>query len=108
ATDHTEYPVCDGNFDNIRGIIHAKTLLKYYIRGEEINLEKLIQPIPFVNENSSVYTVFDMLKNTKVLQAIVIDEYGIPQGLITIKDITATLVGSSDTVQPSQNDYVLK
>ena len=106
ANDHTEYPVCDGNFDNIRGIIHAKTLLKYYIRGEEINLEKLIQPIPFVNENSSVYTVFDMLKNTKVLQAIVIDEYGIPQGLITIKDIMATLVGSSDTVQQSQNGSV--
>ncbi len=106
TNDHTEYPVCDGNFDNIRGIIHAKTLLKSYIRREEVDLEKLIQPIPFVNENSSIYTVLDMLKNTKVLQAIVVDEYGIPQGIITIKDIMATLVGNSDSTQHSQNGSI--
>jgi len=104
--EHTEYPVCDGNFDNIRGIIDAKTLLKSYIRNQEINLEKLIQPIPFVNENSSIYTVLEMLKNTKVLQAIVIDEYGSPQGLITLKDIMASLVGSFDSQQQQHHGTI--
>jgi len=106
ANEHTEYPVCDGNFDNIRGIIHAKTLLKNYIRNREIDLEKLIQPIPFVNENSSIYTVLEMLKNNKVLQAIVIDEYGSPQGLITMKDIMASLVGNFDAQQQKNNGTV--
>jgi putative hemolysin len=50
--EHTEYPLCDGNFDNIKGIIHAKTLLKSYIRQQNIDLGKLVQPIPFVNENA--------------------------------------------------------
>ncbi|HMR18722.1 MAG TPA: hemolysin family protein [Sphingobacterium sp.] len=106
--EHTEYPVCDGNFDNIKGIIHAKTLLKGYIRQQKIDLRKLIQPIPFVNENSSIYTVLEMLKNAKVLQAVVIDEYGIPQGLITTKDIMASLVGSHDSQNQNQNKSIRK
>ncbi len=106
ANEHTEYPVCDGNFDHIRGIIHAKTLLKSYIRNQEIDLEKLIQPIPFVNENSNIYTVLEMLKSNKVLQAIVIDEYGSPQGLITIKDIMASLVGNFDAQQQKNNGTI--
>lgn len=97
SNEHTEYPVCDGNFDNIKGVIHAKNLLKSYIRQQEIDLTKLIQPIPFVNENSSIYTVLEVLKTAKVLQAVVIDEYGIPQGLITSKDIMSNLVGAHDS-----------
>lgn len=92
-TEHTEYPVCEGNFDQIRGVIHAKTLLTTLLKNKTPDLNKLIQPIPFVNENSSVYSVLEILKNSKVLQAVVIDEYGSPQGVITMKDIMAALVG---------------
>jgi putative hemolysin len=106
--EHTEYPLCDGNFDNIKGIIHAKTLLKSYIRQQNIDLGKLVQPIPFVNENSSIYTVLEMLKNAKVTQAVVIDEYGIPQGLITSKDIMAGLVGIHDTQNQNQDSAIRK
>ncbi|WP_140938290.1 hemolysin family protein [Sphingobacterium lumbrici] len=102
-SEHTEYPVCDGNFDNIKGIVHTKTLLKSYINGTEIELEKLVQPIPFVNENSSIYNVLEILKNAHVLQAIVIDEYGSPQGIITMKDILAGLVGSYDNANEPKN-----
>lgn len=93
---HTEYPVCDGNFDHIKGIIHSKTLLKAFLSQKEVILNNLIQPIPFVNENSSVYNVLEVLKNNKVLQAVVIDEYGSPQGIITGKEIMSALVGGFD------------
>lgn len=91
--EHTEYPVCDGNFDFIKGIVSTKTILKAILKEGSINLEKLIQPIPFVNENSSIYAVLEVLKSGKVLQAVVVDEYGSPQGIITIKDIMSGLVG---------------
>lgn len=94
--EHTEYPVCDGNFDNIKGLVNTKTILKNFLKYNDFNLEKLIQPMPFVNENSSVYAVMEVLKNSKVLQAIVIDEYGSPQGIITMKDIVAGLLGGTD------------
>lgn len=106
SNEHTEYPVCFGNFDNIRGIVHTKTLLNSLLKNQEIDLEKLVQPIPFVNENSSIYNVLEILKNAHVLQAIVIDEYGSPQGIITLKDIMAGLVGSNDNQGQTINKLV--
>lgn len=94
--EHTEYPVCDGNFDQIKGIVHAKSLLKAILNEGKIDLEKLVHPIPFVNENSSIYSVLEVLKYGSVLQAVVIDEYGSPQGIITLKDIMTGLVGGFD------------
>jgi len=91
--NHNEYPVCDGNFDNIKGIIDAKIILKTLLLDKEIDLNKLIQPIPFVRENSSVYSVLEILRNSRHLQAVVVDEYGSPQGIITAKEIMAALIG---------------
>lgn len=106
--EHTEYPVCDGNFDQIKGIVHAKSLLKAMLKEGKIDLEKIVQPIPFVNENSSIYSVLDVLKSGKVLQAVVIDEYGSPQGIITIKDIMAGLVGGFDENSSSRRSKLFR
>lgn len=91
--NHNEYPVCDGNFDQVKGIVDAKVLLKTILQKKRLDLQNLIQPIPFVNENSNVYTVLEILQDSKQLQAVVIDEYGSPQGIITAKEIIAALVG---------------
>ncbi len=106
--EHTEYPVCDGTFDQIKGIVHAKSLLKAVLSEEKIVLEKLVQPIPFVNENSSIYSVLEILKSGKVLQAVVIDEYGSPQGIITVKDIMAGLVGGFDDNSASSRSKLFR
>lgn len=106
--EHTEYPVCDGNFDQIKGIVHAKSLLKTILNEGKIELEKLVQPIPFVNENSSIYSVLEVLKYGKVLQAVVIDEYGSPQGIITVKDIMTGLVGGFDEHSTSSKSKLFR
>lgn len=106
--EHTEYPVCDGNFDQIKGIVHTKSILKAFLNEEKIDLKKLVQPIPFVNENSSIYSVLDVLKSGKVLQAVVIDEYGSPQGIITVKDIMAGLVGGFDDNSSSSRSKLFR
>lgn len=95
-SNHTEYPVCDGHFDNMKGIISVKDLFKAFLLNDHPDIEKLIQPIPFVNENSGIYAVMEILKTSKVTQAVVIDEYGTPQGIITLKDILGNLVGTFD------------
>ncbi|MBD1429314.1 MULTISPECIES: hemolysin family protein [Sphingobacterium] len=95
-SNHTEYPVCDGHFDNMKGIISVKDLLKAFLLNDHPDIEKLIQPIPFVNENSGIYSVLEILKSSRVTQAVVIDEYGTPQGIITLKDILGNLVGTFD------------
>lgn len=106
--EHTEYPLCDGNFDQIKGMIHAKSLLKAILNDGKIDLKKLVQPIPFVNENSSIYSVLEVLKDRSVLQAVVIDEYGSPQGIITLKDIMTGLVGGFDENSASSKSKLFR
>ncbi|MFD2969080.1 hemolysin family protein [Sphingobacterium bambusae] len=95
-SEHTEFPVVDGGFDQVKGIIHVKTFLRKYIDEQPINFPELIQPIPFVNENTSAYNILNVFKNAKAQLAVVIDEYGIPQGIVSIKDIVRTLFGDMD------------
>ncbi|MFZ4861371.1 hemolysin family protein [Sphingobacterium sp. Mn56C] len=106
--EHTEYPVCDGSFDKIKGIVRTKVLLNAVLRGRTFNLEKLIEPIPFVYENSSIYTVLEQLKSAKVMQAVVIDEYGSTQGLITGKDIISSLIGRVETDTYSHKSKLIR
>ncbi|MCI0922140.1 hemolysin family protein [Sphingobacterium rhinopitheci] len=106
--NHNEYPVCDGNFDQIKGIISAKTLLKNMIDNKGFDLLSLIQPIPFVNENSNAYTVLEILRNSKHLQAVVVDEYGSPQGIITAKEIISALIGGFEESESSSKSKTFR
>ena len=66
--------------------------------NEPVVLEELLEPIPYVNENSYAYNILDTFKNSEALLAVVIDEYGIPQGIISMKDIVSALMGSNEGV----------
>lgn len=106
--DHTEFPVVDGSFDQVRGIIRVKDFLKKYLDDQPILLEELIQPVPFVNENSYLNSVLDVFKNSKSQLAVVIDEYGIPQGIVSIKDIVNTLFGDLESDKVFHQTHVTK
>ncbi len=95
---HSEFPVVDGSFDQVKGVIHVKALMQNILDEKPIDLEKLTYPIPFVNENTSAYNVLSAFRNAKAQLAIVIDEYGIPQGIVSIKDIVRTLFGEMDSI----------
>lgn len=93
---HTEFPVIDGSFDEVKGVVHVKSFLQRYLDDKPIDIASLIQPMPFVNENSSAYAVLDVFKNAKAQLAVVVDEYGIPKGIVSLKDIVRTVFGNTD------------
>ncbi|QGA26652.1 hemolysin family protein [Sphingobacterium zhuxiongii] len=97
ADEHTEYPVCNGNFDHVIGVVHIKTLFKEYLTSDEPELTNLLQPIPFINENTYAYNIMASMKSSGVMQAVVVDEYGSPQGIITMADLVGALVGGFDS-----------
>src|SRR5690606_27913040 len=99
---HTVYPVCQGGLDNISGVVHIKSLLNQYLTDEPIQLSSLTRPLNYVHENSSAYSILNKFKTSKIHQAIVLDEYGALQGIVTINDILSSLVGDisdSDTAE---------
>jgi len=88
----TRYPLCDGDVDNVVGMVHIKDLLS--IAGEpEASLRHIMRPIPAVPETKQIDEMLRELQKNRSHLAIVLDEYGGTAGLVTLEDILEELVG---------------
>lgn len=93
---YTRLPVYDDNIDNIIGILHVKDLFQFIENGdrEAFNLREMVREPYYVLESIKIDQLFrDMQKNNTHL-AIVIDEYGGTDGIVTIEDLIEEIVGN--------------
>jgi putative hemolysin len=97
---HSVYPVCDGNIDNIKGMVSIKDL---YMADDSALFKDLMKPALFVPENNSAYQVLEKFKQSKTHSCWIVDEYGSLLGMITLNDILEAIVG--DIPQPDMVDY---
>ena len=92
----TRIPVWQNNDENIIGIIHSKHLLKIMSQNKDITrsdmMQSLIKPL-FIPETTSLKEQLKMHLNTKKKLAIVVDEYGVLMGMISLEDIMEEIVG---------------
>lgn len=86
-------PVCDGDLDQIVGIMNAKSALGSVARGGKLNLIDNLEPALFVPETLTGMDLLDQFKITKSQIAFVVDEYGELEGLVTLQDILDALIG---------------
>jgi putative hemolysin len=93
ASGYSRFPVGQGCLDEVRGVVQARDLLVQSLAGEPVDLEAVLQPALFVPESIPVFEVLDRFKQTQSQVALVIDEYGILQGLVTLDDILEAIVG---------------
>ena len=91
---HSIYPICDGNIDNIKGMVSIKDL---YIIDDFTLFKDVVQPALFVPENNTAYQVMEKFKETKSHSCFIVDEYGSLQGMITLNDIMEAIVGEIPT-----------
>ncbi len=97
---HSVYPVCDGEIDNIKGMVTIKDM---YAADDSTPFKDMMTQALFVPENNSAYQVLEKFKETKTHSCCIVDEYGSMLGLITLNDILEALVG--DIPQPDMSDY---
>lgn len=90
---HSIYPVCDESTDNIIGILKVKDYFRIKERTRENILEMAVKPAYFVPETVRTDVLFQNMKNTRNHFAIVLDEYGGMNGIITMNDLLEQLVG---------------
>ena len=93
ASEHSRFPVCQGGFDEVLGIISAKVLLAQTLRGETPDFRTDLQPAVFVPESLTGMELLEHFKSSGVQMAFVIDEYGEIQGLITLQDLIEAIAG---------------
>lgn len=90
---HARFPVADGGLDNILGILHVKRLWAQTVAGTPVSLrDQLVRPA-FVPEFATVLRVMEALRGSGQQLALVVDEYGGVQGLITLTDVLETIAG---------------
>lgn len=97
---HSVYPVCDGQIDDLMGVIYIKDL---YMAPEDMPVRQLMKKPLFLPENNSAYQVMEKFKQTKTHFGFIVDEYGSFQGMITLNDILEAIVG--DMPETGEQDY---
>lgn len=92
---HSVYPVCEGSsLDDVKGVVLLKDIFANYDKPG-FNLKDILkEPVYFI-EHTSAYKALEIFKRTKVHYALVTDEYGVFQGIITLNDILEALVGDA-------------
>ncbi|MGL5924336.1 hemolysin family protein [Chroococcidiopsis sp.] len=90
---HSRFPVCQEGLDNVLGISHVTDMLERCLSGQALDLTvSLRQPI-FVPESTRGLKILELFKQTGIHMALVVDEYGVIQGLVTLNDIMVEIVG---------------
>jgi putative hemolysin len=84
---HSRFPVMEGNPDNSVGMLYTKDLVVRFLKGEPFNVQAFLRPVLFVPESMSTLRVLEIFKQEGKHIALVTDEYGSVDGLVTDMDI---------------------
>ena len=104
----TRYPVYSESIDNVEGILYNKDLLKVLGTGERIDLREIIRAPYFVPSSIMISKLLREMQKRKNHIAIVIDEHGGVDGIVTIEDILEEIVGEiEDEYDVDKDDPVI-
>jgi putative hemolysin len=101
-SQYSRFPVCQEVLDNVIGVIHVADLLSQTLLGQKPNLTTpLLKPL-LVPESTKGLKVLEQFKETGTHIGVVVDEYGVIQGLVTLNDLLEEIVGDiQDVEQPT-------
>jgi putative hemolysin len=89
----SRYPICGENVDDIIGVLDTREYFRLEDKSRESVMEHAVSPAYFVPETVKADVLFRNMKKNKESIAIVLDEYGGVQGVITVTDLVQCLVG---------------
>jgi len=90
---HSRIPIFSGTPDSIVGFAYAKDLLCNAIQDRSQSVGSYLRPAVFIPETQRIEMVLRELKKGKTHLAIVVDEFGVPSGLVTLEDVIEEIVG---------------
>lgn len=95
---YSRFPVGQGSLDNVLGVVQTKDLLTRCLAGSKMDLKENLRPPLFVPEALPALRLLEMFKKSRTHIALVVDEYGGVEGLVTLNDILEDLVGDVASV----------
>ncbi len=91
---HSRLVACRDGLDNVQGVVQAKDLLDACLDGGPLDVAALVRPVTVVPEHAAALAALDELRRSHIHMALVADEYGTIEGLLSAADVLAAIVGS--------------
>jgi putative hemolysin len=98
---YSRFPVSEGSLDHLLGVVAAKDLLLRTLEGEAPDLRANVRPPLLVPENLPAPRILEVFKTGGAHLALVVDEYGSLQGLVTLNDVMEAIVGELASSEPA-------
>lgn len=95
ASGKSRFPVADERLDHVFGVVQTKDLLACDLSGDGPDLKKVARPVTFVPETLSVMRLLESMQESEVRMALVVDEHGSIQGMVTAADLLGAIAGDS-------------
>jgi len=103
-TQHSRLPVGEGSTDTLLGVVQTRELLAAQLAGKPFDIRAALRPAPVIPDSADALDALDVLQQAEVPMALVHDEYGHFEGVVTPADLLETITGSfradADTEEP--------
>ncbi len=96
-SEFSRFPVCRDSVNDVIGIVMAKKVLAQALKGEALDLEVLMETPLYVPESLNGLELLNLLRSSQTEMALVVDEYGDIQGIVTVKDLIEAITGEFQT-----------
>ena len=105
---HSYYPVCKNTLDQVIGIVRTEDALKDYLEDGEVDLQKSLHKPLFIPSNTPALRVLELFKKSGIHLALIVDEYGTIEGLVSLTDILEAIVGDIPSVSDLDEQEIIK
>lgn len=104
---HSRFPVVEGDPNNIVGVVQVKDLLADHIDGKAVDIRAAMRAPLFIPDTAPALKAMDLFKQSGSRAALIVDEYGDLQGMVTLNDLLEALVGDLGNIDPDEEpDWV--
>lgn len=108
GSGYSRFPVCQGSVDNLLGIVRVKDLVAHSLNSATLDLNPFLRKPLFVHEKMRALKVLEHFKQSRTHIAIVVDEYGEMQGLLTLNDMLEAIVGDMPNLGMAETAQAVK
>lgn len=109
-SSHSRFPVCQGSIDECLGVVRLRNLVATYLHSPDPNpdLKPLLQVPLYVADSTRALKVLEMFKESGTHIALVLDEYGGVEGLVTLNDLVEAIVGDLPALEDEEEPMVVQ
>jgi putative hemolysin len=105
---HSRFLVGKGSLDDVLGVVHVRSLLDACLAGQPPDLRTAVRPVLVVHDSMPVIRALEALRQARVSMALVVDEYGGVEGVVTAEDVLEAVVGDMPERRLGEEPAIVK